>query len=89
MKERLKILIVRFSSMGDIVLTSPVVRILKKQLNAEVHFLTKSVNIENLDESAKGYPILQENREVAIERTLSNSFGFGGTNASLIFEKIG
>ena len=51
-------------------------------------FLTKSVNIENLDESAKGYPILQENREVSIERTLSNSFGFGGTNASLIFEKI-
>jgi len=52
-------------------------------------FLTQSVNIENLDESAKGYPILEENREVAIERTLSNSFGFGGTNASLIFEKIG
>ena len=42
MKERLKILIVRFSSIGDIVLTTPVVRMLKKQLNAEVHFLTKA-----------------------------------------------
>ena len=37
----LKILVVRFSSIGDIVLTTPVIRILKKQLNAEVHYLTK------------------------------------------------
>ena len=40
MQKRLKILVVRFSSIGDIVLTSPVVRVLKKQINAEVHFLT-------------------------------------------------
>jgi len=38
----LKLLILRFSSIGDIVLTTPVVRCLKKQLGAEVHFLTKS-----------------------------------------------
>jgi ADP-heptose:LPS heptosyltransferase len=37
-----KILVLRFSSIGDIVLTSPVVRALKKQLACEVHFLTKS-----------------------------------------------
>ena len=42
MQETLKILVVRFSSIGDIVLTTPVVRMLKKQLNAEVHFLTKT-----------------------------------------------
>lgn len=36
-----KILIVRFSSIGDIVLTTPVIRIAEEQLNAEVHFLTK------------------------------------------------
>jgi len=41
----LKILVVRFSSIGDIVLTSPVVRCLKKQLGAEVHFITKSAYI--------------------------------------------
>jgi len=41
-KETLKILVVRFSSIGDIVLTTPVVRMLKKQLNAQVHYLTKS-----------------------------------------------
>ena len=37
----LKILVVRFSSIGDIVLTTPVLRVLKNQLNAEVHYLTK------------------------------------------------
>jgi ADP-heptose:LPS heptosyltransferase len=41
-EESLKILVVRFSSIGDIVLTTPVVRMLKTQLNAEVHFLTKA-----------------------------------------------
>ena len=41
MSTSLKILVVRFSSIGDIVLTTPVVRILKTQKNAEVHFLTK------------------------------------------------
>lgn len=38
----MKILVLRFSSIGDIVLTSPVVRCLKKQLGAELHFLSKS-----------------------------------------------
>jgi len=39
--KKLKILIIRFSSMGDIVLTSPVVRCLKEQMNVEIHYLTK------------------------------------------------
>lgn len=37
----MKVLIIRFSSIGDIVLTSPVVRCLKKQADAEIHYLTK------------------------------------------------
>lgn len=42
MSKAIKILVVRFSSIGDIVLTTPVVRCLKQQLpNAEVHFCTK------------------------------------------------
>ncbi|MFT5168107.1 MAG: ADP-heptose:LPS heptosyltransferase [Saprospiraceae bacterium] len=41
-RSKKKILVIRFSSIGDIVLTSPVVRCLKQQLNAEVHFLTKT-----------------------------------------------
>lgn len=42
MSHSLKVLVVRFSSIGDIVLTSPIVRVLKKQKNAQIHFLTKS-----------------------------------------------
>jgi len=38
----MKVLVVRFSSIGDIVLTTPVIRGLKKQLGAEVHYLTKA-----------------------------------------------
>lgn len=38
----MKVLIVRFSSIGDIVLTTPVIRAVKQQLNAEVHYLTKN-----------------------------------------------
>jgi len=36
-----KILVIRFSSIGDVVLTTPIVRCIKKQLNAEVHYLIK------------------------------------------------
>lgn len=46
----MKILIIRFSSIGDIILTSPVVRCVQKQLGAEVHFLTKK-NFRGLVES--------------------------------------
>jgi ribosomal protein S18 acetylase RimI-like enzyme len=38
----LKILIVRYSSIGDVVLTTPIIRALKTQLNAEIHYLTKT-----------------------------------------------
>lgn len=37
----MKILVIRFSSIGDIVLTTPIIRCLKQQTNAEIHFITK------------------------------------------------
>lgn len=43
----MKVLVVRFSSIGDIVLTTPVVRCLKRQLGAEIHYLTKK-NFEKI-----------------------------------------
>ena len=50
-------------------------------------FVAESVNIETLDEEAKGMPIVREVKDIKLNRVLSNSFGFGGTNACLVFEK--
>ena len=50
-------------------------------------FLSGSANIENLDKELEGTPILLRNKEMPVEKVLSNSFGFGGTNACLIFER--
>ena len=52
------------------------------------NFVAESVNIENLDSEASGMPILTENQDLELNRILSNSFGFGGTNACLVFEKF-
>ena len=51
-------------------------------------FVAESVNIENLDSEAVGMPIVTETKDVKLSRILSNSFGFGGTNACLVFEKF-
>ena len=52
-------------------------------------FICASANVDELDEEAKGMPIATEIKEgVNINYALSNSFGFGGTNASLAFKKI-
>lgn len=51
-------------------------------------FVCGSANIQKLDEKAEGMPILRENRDMKLDAIMSNSFGFGGTNATLIFSRI-
>ncbi len=58
-------------------------------LMLENNFLAASANITELDPGAEGMPIVRETVENAgLSTVMSNSFGFGGTNASLVFRKI-
>ena len=61
-----KILIIRFSSIGDIVLTTPVIRCIKQQLpDAEIHYLTKE----------KFYPVLKANPHISRIHTFRDDLG--------------
>jgi len=51
-------------------------------------FMAGSANIDELDPRAEGFPILRESRPAKLATVMSNSFGFGGTNASLVFAKV-
>ena len=53
------------------------------------NFITGSANINEMDEEAKKFPIITKTEtNINLNAVMSNSFGFGGTNATLIFEKI-
>ena len=53
-------------------------------------FVAASANIDELDPAAEGFPIVRETIENAgLKAVMSNSFGFGGTNASLVFKRLG
>ena len=50
-------------------------------------FIAESANIEELDPAFADMPIIRQRRDdVHIGHVLSNSFGFGGTNAALVFK---
>jgi 3-oxoacyl-[acyl-carrier-protein] synthase-1 len=53
------------------------------------NFITGSANINEMDEEAKKFPIVTKTeKNITLNAVMSNSFGFGGTNATLIFEKV-
>ena len=51
-------------------------------------FAAASANIETLDAAAAGLPVLLQRHDGALGAVMSNSFGFGGTNASLVFARF-
>jgi 3-oxoacyl-[acyl-carrier-protein] synthase I len=53
------------------------------------NFITASANITDMDDEAKKFPIVTKTEtDIVLNSVMSNSFGFGGTNATLIFEKV-
>ena len=51
-------------------------------------FMAGSANIDTLDERAADFPILRQTQEAKLATVMSNSFGFGGTNATLVFGRV-
>ncbi len=53
------------------------------------NFIAASANVNDMDDEAKKFPIITKvEKNVTLNSIMSNSFGFGGTNATLVFEKI-
>ena len=58
-------------------------------LMMENNFICASANIDELDPAAVGLPVVTERKDnVDLQRVMSNSFGFGGTNSTLVFQKF-
>jgi 3-oxoacyl-[acyl-carrier-protein] synthase-1 len=55
----------------------------------ENDFIAASANVDTLDPEAEGLPVAVERVDnIKLNRVMSNSFGFGGTNACLVFDRF-
>jgi 3-oxoacyl-[acyl-carrier-protein] synthase-1 len=52
------------------------------------NFICGSANIEEMDPEAEGMHIVEATRDAALTTVMSNSYGFGGTNACLVFRRV-
>jgi len=57
-------------------------------LMMEHGFIAASANIDTLDPAAEGFPIARKTAQAELRTVMSNSFGFGGTNSTLVFRKL-
>ena len=57
-------------------------------LMLQKQFIAPSINIKNLDPAIEGFDIVTEKRDANLDTLMTNSFGFGGTNATLIIKKF-
>ena len=51
-------------------------------------FIAGSIDVENPDPAVRELPLVRQSRDAPVRSALSNSFGFGGTNASLLMQRI-
>ena len=79
---------IRADRLGNYAMRRGVQEAIYSLLMLEHGFIAPSINIEELDEQAAGLNIVTETTDRELTTVMSNSFGFGGTNATLVMRKL-
>ena len=76
------------SMVGHTIGAAGAIEIIHCLLMMQHGFIAPSINIDNIDSKFSGLPINREKRDYPLKTILSNSFGFGGTNAAIVLGKV-